>query len=114
MAAPDVILPDVILPDVILPDVILNECFARDGLQNEPDFVATDTKVALIDPDLNRAVSLPKGMLPHLFIGIGNPKKPNVATSNLSGELGTKNGTASITIRCGSDPIFAGKSLPGI
>ena len=49
MAAPDVILPDVILPDVILPDVILNECFARDGLQNEPDFVATDTKVALID-----------------------------------------------------------------
>ena len=36
--------PDVILPDVILPDVILNECFARDGLQNEPDFVATDTR----------------------------------------------------------------------
>ncbi|MEQ8349667.1 MAG: hydroxymethylglutaryl-CoA lyase [Sneathiellaceae bacterium] len=31
------------------PEVILNECFARDGLQNEPDFVATETKIALID-----------------------------------------------------------------
>lgn len=30
-------------------DVVLSECFARDGLQNEPDFVATDTKVALLD-----------------------------------------------------------------
>ena len=31
------------------PDVILNECFARDGLQNEPDFVPTETKITLID-----------------------------------------------------------------
>lgn len=30
-------------------DVILNECFARDGLQNEARFVPTATKVALID-----------------------------------------------------------------
>tara|TARA_A100001391_G_scaffold37386_1_gene20534 strand:- start:33346 stop:34281 length:936 start_codon:yes stop_codon:yes gene_type:complete len=30
-------------------DVILNECFARDGLQNEPDFVETAAKIALID-----------------------------------------------------------------
>jgi hydroxymethylglutaryl-CoA lyase len=30
-------------------DVILCECFARDGLQHEPDFVATDTKLALIE-----------------------------------------------------------------
>jgi len=30
-------------------DVILNECFARDGLQNEPAFVDTATKIALID-----------------------------------------------------------------
>lgn len=30
-------------------DVILNECFARDGLQNEPGFLATEIKVALID-----------------------------------------------------------------
>lgn len=30
-------------------DVVLNECFARDGLQHEPDFVATERKVALID-----------------------------------------------------------------
>lgn len=29
--------------------VILNECFARDGLQNEPEFVPTATKVTLID-----------------------------------------------------------------
>ena len=29
--------------------VILNECFARDGLQNETTFVPADTKVALID-----------------------------------------------------------------
>ena len=29
--------------------VILNECFARDGLQNETIFVPTDTKVALIN-----------------------------------------------------------------
>lgn len=31
------------------PDVVLNECFARDGLQNEPDFVATALKIAAID-----------------------------------------------------------------
>jgi len=30
-------------------DVILCECFARDGLQHEPDFVATDAKLALIE-----------------------------------------------------------------
>lgn len=30
-------------------DVILNECFARDGLQNESDLVDTASKVALID-----------------------------------------------------------------
>lgn len=36
-------------PDRIPPEVILNECFARDGLQNEQDFVATGLKVALID-----------------------------------------------------------------
>lgn len=30
-------------------DVILNECFARDGLQNESHFVETATKIALID-----------------------------------------------------------------
>ena len=30
-------------------DVILNECFARDGLQNEPEFITTATKIALID-----------------------------------------------------------------
>lgn len=29
--------------------VVLNECFARDGLQNESAFVPTDTKVALLD-----------------------------------------------------------------
>jgi len=29
--------------------VILCECFARDGLQHEPDFVPTGTKIALID-----------------------------------------------------------------
>lgn len=29
--------------------VVLCECFARDGLQHEPDFIATDTKVAAID-----------------------------------------------------------------
>lgn len=31
------------------PDVIINECFARDGLQNEPEFLPTDTKIALLD-----------------------------------------------------------------
>jgi len=31
------------------PDVTLCECFARDGLQHEPDFIATDTKRALIE-----------------------------------------------------------------
>ena len=31
------------------PDVIVNECFARDGLQNEPDFLPTKTKIALLD-----------------------------------------------------------------
>ncbi|MBN3779001.1 hydroxymethylglutaryl-CoA lyase [Burkholderia sp. Ac-20345] len=30
-------------------DLILCECFARDGLQHEPDFVDTSRKVALID-----------------------------------------------------------------
>lgn len=30
-------------------DVVLSECFARDGLQNELDFVPTATKVALLD-----------------------------------------------------------------
>ncbi|WP_426175163.1 hydroxymethylglutaryl-CoA lyase [Massilia sp. TWR1-2-2] len=30
-------------------DVVICECFARDGLQHEPDFVPTDAKVALID-----------------------------------------------------------------
>lgn len=30
-------------------DVVLCECFARDGLQNEPDFVPTDRKIAAID-----------------------------------------------------------------
>ena len=29
--------------------VTISECFARDGLQNEPDFVATDKKIELID-----------------------------------------------------------------
>lgn len=29
-------------------DVVLCECFARDGLQHEPDFLATPTKVALV------------------------------------------------------------------
>lgn len=31
------------------PDVILCECFARDGLQHEPDFVPTETKKALVE-----------------------------------------------------------------
>lgn len=30
-------------------DVVLCECFARDGLQHEPDFIATDVKAGLID-----------------------------------------------------------------
>jgi hydroxymethylglutaryl-CoA lyase len=30
-------------------EVVLCECFARDGLQHEPDFVSTETKVALVD-----------------------------------------------------------------
>jgi hydroxymethylglutaryl-CoA lyase len=30
-------------------DVVICECFARDGLQHEPDFVPTDTKAALIE-----------------------------------------------------------------
>ena len=30
-------------------DVVLCECFARDGLQHEPDFLPTDRKIALID-----------------------------------------------------------------
>jgi len=30
-------------------DVILCECFARDGLQHEPDFIPTDTKRALVE-----------------------------------------------------------------
>ena len=30
-------------------DVVLCECFARDGLQHEPDFVPTETKVRLVD-----------------------------------------------------------------
>lgn len=30
-------------------EVVLCECFARDGLQHEPDFVPTETKVALVD-----------------------------------------------------------------
>jgi hydroxymethylglutaryl-CoA lyase len=30
-------------------DVILCECFARDGLQHEPDFIATEAKLALIE-----------------------------------------------------------------
>jgi hydroxymethylglutaryl-CoA lyase len=29
-------------------DVVLNECFARDGLQNEVQFIATEAKIALI------------------------------------------------------------------
>jgi len=33
-----------------LPDtIVISECFARDGLQNEPDFVPTQAKIALID-----------------------------------------------------------------
>jgi hydroxymethylglutaryl-CoA lyase len=32
-----------------MPDVILCECFARDGLQHEVDFVATETKRRLIE-----------------------------------------------------------------
>lgn len=30
-------------------DVVLCECFARDGLQHEPEFVPTETKVRLVD-----------------------------------------------------------------
>jgi hydroxymethylglutaryl-CoA lyase len=30
-------------------DVVICECFARDGLQHEPDFVPTDAKAALIE-----------------------------------------------------------------
>ncbi len=30
-------------------DVVLCECFARDGLQHEPGFIPTETKVALVD-----------------------------------------------------------------
>ena len=30
-------------------DVVLCECFARDGLQHEPDFIDTATKVDLVD-----------------------------------------------------------------
>lgn len=30
-------------------DVVLCECFARDGLQHEPDFIATEVKADLID-----------------------------------------------------------------
>lgn len=30
-------------------DVVLCECFARDGLQHEPDFIATDIKIELVD-----------------------------------------------------------------
>ncbi|AZQ68287.1 hydroxymethylglutaryl-CoA lyase [Silicimonas algicola] len=30
-------------------DMVICECFARDGLQHEPDFVPTATKIALID-----------------------------------------------------------------
>ncbi|WP_423199326.1 MULTISPECIES: hydroxymethylglutaryl-CoA lyase [unclassified Cupriavidus] len=30
-------------------EVVLCECFARDGLQHEPGFIATETKAALID-----------------------------------------------------------------
>ena len=30
-------------------DVVICECFARDGLQHEPEFVATETKAALIE-----------------------------------------------------------------
>jgi hydroxymethylglutaryl-CoA lyase len=30
-------------------DVVICECFARDGLQHEPDFVSTDAKVALVE-----------------------------------------------------------------
>lgn len=30
-------------------DVVICECFARDGLQHEPDLVSLDTKLALID-----------------------------------------------------------------
>lgn len=37
------------VPDVANAEVVLCECFARDGLQHEPDFVPTDTKAALID-----------------------------------------------------------------
>lgn len=31
------------------PDVVICECFARDGLQHEPEFVPTDAKIAMID-----------------------------------------------------------------
>lgn len=31
------------------PDVVICECFARDGLQHEPGFLATDRKIALIE-----------------------------------------------------------------
>ena len=30
-------------------DVVLCECFARDGLQHEPAFIATDAKLAVIE-----------------------------------------------------------------
>ncbi len=30
-------------------DVVLCECFARDGLQHEPDFIGTAVKADLID-----------------------------------------------------------------
>ncbi len=30
-------------------DVVLCECFARDGLQHEPDFIATGVKTELVD-----------------------------------------------------------------
>ena len=30
-------------------DVVLCECFARDGLQHEPDFISTDVKIELVD-----------------------------------------------------------------
>ena len=36
------------MPD-LMPEVILCECFARDGLQHEPGFIATATKRALVE-----------------------------------------------------------------
>ena len=38
-----------VVPDLTLSEVTLCECFARDGLQHEPQFVPTATKRALVE-----------------------------------------------------------------